>query len=144
MLASNAKVQERTKQDPGTTAVLGMLTEMSAKFDQDLTDTQEREIEAAKTYEELRVSRNEQAKHMRKQIASKSEAMTAAAEAAADAKIAVSDTGALLESLDNYVNEAAITCKNAEAAYQLRLKERSEETQAIGKAVEVLFVYFYF
>ncbi|CAD7935329.1 unnamed protein product [Amoebophrya sp. A25] len=139
LLSSSTTSSSVSRQVPaGASSVAGMLSEMATTFQQDLTDTQTKEAQAVTAYLELRQSRTEQAEHMREQRARKSEAMTAAYAGAADAKIALGEAEALLDNMDGFIAEARKTCLAADEAYQLRLKERTDEIRAVSQAVEIL------
>jgi len=119
-------------------AIVDMLSKLLGKFDDERKALEEAETEAVQSYEMLAADLKNQLDNANAILTEKSEAKAKALQGAADSKGALSDTVTTRDDDEKYTADLTATCEQKSTDFANRQVLRTEEIEAITKAIEIL------
>lgn len=118
--------------------VFGILKQMSADFQANLTDSQKEEQRARTSFAELKAAKEEQMAASRKQQSNYEQELADALEKKAQAEEDLHDTEESLSNDQKFLLGLRKRCKETDEEYHARQKSRSEEIAAVSETIEIL------
>eukprot|EP00397_Hematodinium_sp_SG-2012_P013908 GEMP01014133.1.p1 GENE.GEMP01014133.1~~GEMP01014133.1.p1 ORF type:complete len:659 (+),score=227.63 GEMP01014133.1:80-2056(+) len=118
--------------------IFGILQHMEEEFRSNLSDAQKTETQQQAAFEKLKEAKLEEIAAATKLADKKDVELAETNEANAEAKDMLEDTKASLSADESFLMNLKQKCKETDAEYEQRQKTRSEESQAVSKAIEVL------
>jgi predicted nucleic acid-binding Zn-ribbon protein len=118
--------------------VVDMLENLKEKFEDELRDLEKEEMNAEHAYELMSVDLKASIKQADGEMNAKAKIKSEKEEAAAEAKGDLADTTAAQKEDSTYLSELGAQCTQKSADFESRQQLRSEELEAIQKAIEIL------
>lgn len=125
-------------QDPTSGSVRGVIDGLETDFEGSLKELQDEELQNKAAYEKLVSAKRKEIDSAKVQIATKKEEKTAADEERLQKKQAVKDAKGSVEEDLAFAKKVQKQCNAKGQEWEKRQKIRSDEMQAVSKAVEVL------
>merc|ERR1719375_1332879 len=119
-------------------AIVDMLSKLLGKFDDERTALEEAETEAVQSFEMLAADLKNQLDAANEARTEKSEAKAKALQGAADSKGSLQDTVTTRDDDMKYTADLTATCEQKSTDFANRQTLRTEELEAITKAIEIL------
>lgn len=123
---------------PQSGQIFGILKEMKATFEADLSESQKEEMQAADTYKELKAAKEEELKAGEESLEDKQEQLAKADETAAQAKEDREDTEASFSADKKFLMYLKEKCSLSDMEWEQRKKMRDEEMAAVSEAITIL------
>merc|ERR1719408_1043767 len=118
--------------------VVEMLEKLLTKFEDERATLEREESNARHAYEMLSQDLANQISTATETRNTKAEQKSSTEQANADAKVSLEETTAARDSDQRYLDETTSMCSQKAAAYEARQELRTEELQAIAKAIEII------
>jgi len=119
-------------------AIVDMLSKLLGKFDDERHTLEEEETEAVHSFEMLAADLKNNLDSANQARTEKSEAKAKALQGAADSKGALQDTVTTRDDDSKYTADLTATCEQKSSDFANRQQLRTEELEAINKAIEIL------
>jgi hypothetical protein len=123
---------------PASGQIFGILKQMQATFEENLSASQKEELANQKAYEGLKTAKEAQIQAGQAQIDTKTQELAEAETKLADAKQDIEDTRATLSADQQFLMMLKEKCSLTDKEWQERQKTRQGEMEAISKALAVL------
>jgi len=133
-----AFVQNVPAYAPQSGEIFGILRNMKDTFESNLSASQKEELENQKAYEDLKAAKEAEITAGQAQIDTKTDELAATDEKVANDKQDVEDTRNSLSADEKFLMDLKEKCKQTDQEWEQRQKTRSEEIQAVSKALEFL------
>jgi len=118
--------------------ILDMFGKMQAKFEAKLAQVREEEMEDKHAYDLLMMDQTNAKERAESDRAEKSAARGKALQAAGEAKAELADTIAAKAADEKFKKDLDATCAQKAADFESRQKLRTEELEAVNKAIEIM------
>merc|ERR1719443_2273116 len=123
---------------PQSGQILGILKQMLETFESNLSQTQKDELQGSGDYENLKASKETEMTAGQDQIETKTQELATTDEKNAQAKTDLEDTEAALAADQKFLENLRAQCATMDAEWEARSKVRTEEMEAVAKAMEIL------
>merc|ERR1719262_747295 len=123
---------------PASGEIIGILKQMKETFESNLAQTQKDETKGQEDYENLKATKEDEIKASSDQLELKTQELATTDEKLADSKSELEDTEATKEADEKFLANLKVQCEAMDAEFEARQKTRSEELEAVSKAMEVL------
>jgi chromosome segregation ATPase len=123
---------------PASGEIIGILKQMKETFESNLAQTQKDETKGSDDYENLKATKEEEIKAASDQLEMKTQELATTDQKLADSKQDLEDTQATKEADEKFLANLKAQCEAMDAEFEARQKTRSEELEAVSKAMEVL------
>jgi len=123
---------------PQSGQILGILKQMLETFESNLSQTQKDELKGSADYENLKASKEAEIGAGQDQIETKTQELATTDEKNAQAKQDLEDTEASLAADKKFLENLRAQCSQMDADWEARSKVRTEEMEAVAKALEIL------
>merc|ERR1719217_1738389 len=123
---------------PQSGQILGILKQMLETFESNLSQTQKDELQGSGDYENLKASKETEIGAGQDQIETKTQELATTDEKNAQAKTDLEDTEASLAADQKFLENLRAQCSAMDAEWEARSKTRTEEMEAVAKALEFL------
>merc|ERR1719262_697103 len=123
---------------PASGEIIGILKQMKETFESNLAQTQKDETKGQEDYENLKATKMEEIKAASDQLELKTQELATTDQKLADSKQDLEDTQATKEADEKFLANLKAQCEAMDAEFEARQKTRSEELEAVSKAMEVL------
>lgn len=123
---------------PQSGEIFGILKEMKATFEADLSESQKEEVENQQSYESLKAAKEEEIKTGQASLEDKKQQLAAADEKLAQSKQALEDTEASLSADQKFLMELKVKCSLTDKEWEERQTTRNEEISAVSEAISIL------
>jgi len=121
-----------------SSGIVEMLNKLLDKFIDERTDTEKKEMNAKHAYEMLIQDLTAEIDQSTTDRGSKAEIKAKKLQAKADAKGELGDTTTTLQADEKYLSDLVAVCQTKSSDFETRQQLRSEEIEAISKAMEIL------
>jgi len=118
--------------------IVDMLSKLHDKFEDERTALENKEADSKHAYKMLTQDLTAQIEGANAEIAAKSQEKATKLTQAASDKGELADTTATRDSDQTYVNDLDTTCKKKSSEFESRQQLRTEELEAIAKAIEIM------
>jgi len=118
--------------------VIEMLEKLEDKFTMERTTLEKEEMNSKQAYKMLMADLKAQITTSNEAIATKKTARAKAAQSSAEAKGDLADTTATRDDDQAYLDDLVATCKTKSSNFDSRQQLRTEELEAINKAIEII------
>jgi hypothetical protein len=133
-----AKQTQQPEYENQSGEIFGILKQMKATFEENLSGSQKEEKESQAAYDELKIAKDEEIKVGKGFLEEKEQQLAASDEALEQAKQEKEDTEASLTADQKFLMDLKERCSLTDKEWEERQKTRSEEMAAVAKAVEIL------
>jgi chromosome segregation ATPase len=123
---------------PQSGQILGILKQMLETFESNLSQTQKDELQGSSDYENLKAAKEDELTSGLDQIGSKQQELATTDEKNAQAKQDLEDTEAAKAADEKFLENLRAQCASMDAEWEARSKVRTEEMEAVAKALEIL------
>jgi len=123
---------------PQSGQILGILKQMLETFESNLSQTQKDELQGSADYENLKAAKENEIGSGQDQIEAKTQELATTDEKNAQAKQDLEDTEASLAADKKFLENLRAQCSSMDAEWEARSKVRTEEMEAVAKALEIL------
>merc|ERR1719262_670430 len=123
---------------PASGEIIGILKQMKETFESNLAQTQKDETKGSSDYENLKATKEDEIKAAADQLELKTQELATTDEKLADSKQDLEDTEATKEADEKFLANLKTQCAAMDAEFEARQKTRTEELEAVSKAMEVL------
>jgi len=123
---------------PQSGQIFGILKEMKATFENDLSASQKEEIQAAEAYESLKVAKEEEIKAGQASLEEKQQQLAKADETKVQAEEEKADTESSLTADQKFLMDLKEKCSLTDEEWKQRQKTRNEEIAAVSEAIAIL------
>jgi len=123
---------------PASGEILGILKQMLETFESDLTQEQKDELNGQTDYENLKATKEEEIAAGIDQIDTKTQELAMTDEKLATSKTDLEDTENSLSADQKFLANLKEQCAAMDAEWEMRQKTRTEEMEAVAKALEIL------
>lgn len=123
---------------PQSGQIFGILDQMRATFEADLSNSQKEEMESEAAYQDLKKAKEEQIATAQASLDEKSEALADTDQTLAQAKEDTQDTQAALDADTKFLAELKKKCAMTDKEWEERQKMRQTELEATAKAIAIL------
>lgn len=118
--------------------IVGVLKQLQDEMTADLSESQQREVARAKTFEELRAAKTEQIESNHKMAEQKEDELADTDNNLAEAKEDLQQEEATLTANQKFVANLKAQCGDAEKNFEARKVARLEEIKAVTDTIEIL------
>mmetsp|Transcript_55342 Transcript_55342/g.177472 ORF Transcript_55342/g.177472 Transcript_55342/m.177472 type:complete len:689 (-) Transcript_55342:47-2113(-) len=118
--------------------IFGILKEMKATFEADLSASQQEELEAQRSYESVKAAKEDEIQMGQASLRDKQQQLAAADERLTESKQDREDTTASLSADQQFLLELKQTCSTTDKEWEERQKARQAELAAVSQAISVL------
>merc|ERR1719387_1019994 len=133
-----AMLQGKSKYDPQSGPIFGILKGMKESFESNLATAQKDEEEATTQYAQLKESKTKEIAAAENLIDTKTTEKAEQQEKNAQGKEDQEDTRAALKADTDFLGDLKLKCQNADADYEARVKVRNEEAAAVSETIGIL------
>jgi hypothetical protein len=123
---------------PQSGEIFGILGQMKETFEKDLSDSQKQEAANVKAYEDLKAAKEAEIQAGQAQIDKKTQELADTDERLAHSKEDIEDTKAALSADEQFLMVLKEKCQMTDQEWEARQKTRSQEMEAVSKAIAVL------
>jgi len=123
---------------PASGQILGILKQMLETFESNLSQTQKDELQGSGDYENLKATKENEIGAGQDQTETKVQELATTDEKNAQAKTDLEDTEASLAADQKFLANLRAQCQTMDAEWEARSKTRTEEMEAVAKAMEIL------
>jgi len=123
---------------PQSGEIFGILGQMKETFEKDLSESQKGEAANAKAYEDLKAAKVAEIQAGQAQIDKKTQELADTDERLAHSKEDIEDTKAALSADEQFLMVLKEKCQMTDQEWEARQKTRSQEMEAVSKAIAVL------
>merc|ERR1719359_2447447 len=123
---------------PASGEILGILKQMLETFEGDLTQEQKDELNGQTDYENLKATKEEEIAAGVDQIDTKTQELAMTDEKLATSKTDLEDTEESLTADQKFLKNLKEQCAAMDSEWEMRQKTRTEEMEAVAKALEIL------
>jgi len=123
---------------PQSGQILGILKQMLETFESNLSQGQKDELQGSSDYENLKAAKESEIGAASDQIELKTQELATTDEKNAQAKTDLEDTEAALAADQKFLENLRAQCSAMDAEWEARSKTRTEEMEAVAKALEIL------
>jgi hypothetical protein len=118
--------------------ILGVLKQLKDEMGASLSASQKEEAEAAATFNEMRNAKTAEIENNEQMAERKEDELADAKNALAEAKEDLDQTNAALTADQKFMINLQSTCKDADANFEKRKKERLDEIKVVSETIEIL------
>merc|ERR1719316_705234 len=130
--------QDQSKYAPASGEIFGILKAMKESFEQNLANSQKDEAKGVTDFTDLKASKEEEIAAGTDAVEKKTQELADTDEKLAQDKVDLDDTTVALSEDEKFLMNLKETCAMNDAEYELRVKERQLEIEAVAKALEIL------
>lgn len=123
---------------PASGQILGILKQMKETFENNLAQLQKEEQQGSADYENLKKAKEDEITASLDQVEAKTQELATTDEKNANAKQDLEDTEATKEADEKFLAGLKEQCAAMDAEWESRSKTRTEEMEAVAKALEIL------
>merc|ERR1719389_353543 len=123
---------------PASGQILGILKQMKETFENNLAQLQKEEQQGSADYENLKKAKEDEITASLDQVEAKTQELATTDEKNANAKQDLEDTEATKEADEKFLAGLKEQCAAMDAEWEARSKTRTEEMEAVAKALEIL------
>merc|ERR1719387_3154747 len=133
-----AMLQGKSKYDPQSGPIFGILKGMKESFESNLATAQKDEEEATTQYAQLKKAKTEEIAAAENLVDTKTVEKAEQLEKNAQGKEDQEDTRVALKADTAFLGDLKLKCQNADADYEARVKIRNEELAAVSDTINIL------
>merc|ERR550534_2716566 len=134
----DAKATFRQSYAPQSGEIFGILKQMKATFEENLSQSQKEEMANQKAYEDLKAAKEDEIAAGQAQIDTKTQELADTDEKNAQAKEDIEDTRNPLAADEQFLMMLKEKCSMTDKEWEARQKTRQEEMEAVSKALAIL------
>merc|ERR1719297_500970 len=134
----DAKPTFRQSYAPQSGEIFGILKQMKATFEENLSQSQKEEMANQKAYEDLKAAKEDEIAAGQAQIDTKTQELATAEANLAQAKEDIEDTRNSLAADEQFLMMLKEKCSMTDKEWEERQKTRQEEMEAVSKALAIL------
>merc|ERR550534_369875 len=134
----DAKPTFRQSYAPQSGEIFGILKQMKATFEENLSQSQKEEMANQKAYEDLKAAKEDEIAAGQAQIDTKTQELADTDEKNAQAKEDIEDTKKSLSADEQFLMMLKEKCSMTDKEWEARQKTRQEEMEAVSKALAIL------
>jgi len=123
---------------PQSGEIFGILKQMKATFEENLSQSQKEEMANQKAYEDLKLAKEDEIAAGQAQIDSKTQELATAEASLAQAKEDIEDTRNSLAADEQFLMMLKEKCSMTDKEWEERQKTRQQEMEAVSKALAIL------
>jgi len=123
---------------PASGEIFGILKAMKESFEQNLANSQKDEGKGVSDFADLKASKEEEIAAGTDAVEKKTQELANTDEQLAQDKVDLDDTTKALSEDEKFLMNLKETCAMTDSEYELRVKERQLEIEAVAKALEIL------
>merc|ERR1712079_345898 len=123
---------------PQSGEIFGILRQMKATFEENLSQSQKEELANQKAYEDLKAAKEDEIAAGQAQIDTKTQELATAEANLAQAKEDIEDTRNSLAAAEQFLMMLKEKCSMTDKEWEERQKTRQEEMEAVSKALAIL------
>jgi len=123
---------------PASGEIFGILKQMKESFEENLKQSKEDEAKSVEEYNGLKKAKTEELTAGQASLANKKEELAQSDENLANSRSDLEDTNDALDADTKFMADLKEKCENMDAAYAARQKVRSEETEAVSEALNII------
>merc|ERR1719245_1721357 len=134
----DAKPTFKQSYAPQSGEIFGILKQMKATFEENLSQSQKEEMANQKAYEDLKAAKQDEIAAGQAQIDTKTQELANAESNLAQAKEDIEDTRNSLAADEQFLMMLKEKCSMTDKEWEERQKTRQEEMEAVSKALAIL------
>merc|ERR1719387_1199866 len=135
---SMLQTKHKSKYDPASGPIFGILKGMKESFEQNLATSQKDEEQAVAEYASLKTAKTQEIKAGEDLIDTKTVQLAEAKEKNAQSKEDLEDTRASLKADTEFLANLKLKCQGADKEYADRCKVRNDELTAVSETISIL------
>merc|ERR1719311_760094 len=124
--------------EPASGQIFGILKQLKEDFESNLSNAQKEELANQESYKELKAGKEAEIAAGEELLATKKQELADADEKLAQSKEDLEDTNNSLNADQKFLMELKLKCQAVDVEWEARQKTRTEEIEAVTKAIEIL------